>query len=80
MIVEENLAEDPSAQPLSWGETELGPREAKAQLPSRGSARHLVCEQGMPETDFVTPERRLDSADASCPVFVGQTTSCLEIN
>ena len=28
MVVEINMVEEPSAQPLSWKETELGPQEA----------------------------------------------------
>ena len=61
MIVEVNLAEEPSAQPLPWEETKSGLREASEYRAAAARLSHLALD----------PEWRLDGAQTSCPVSSG---------
>ena len=45
MIVEVNLAEEPSHQPLSWEETVLGPREANEYRAAAARLNYLVLDR-----------------------------------
>ena len=54
MIVEINLAEQPSAQPLTWEDTELGPREAIEYRAAAARLNYLALDR--PEILFVSKE------------------------
>ena len=88
MVVEFHLAEDPSAQPLSWEETELCPREA-SEYRAAAAARLNYLALDRPDILFasndclrrmpVPPERGLGSTQASCPVSSMQAAIGLEV-
>ena len=54
MVVEINLAEDPSAQPLSWEETELCPRDASEYRAAAARLNYLALDR--PDILFASKE------------------------
>ena len=54
MISEINMAEEPSAQPISWEETELGPREASEYRAAAARLNYLALDR--PDILFASKE------------------------
>ena len=54
MIVEINMAEEPSSQPSSWEDTELGPREASEYRAAAARLNYLVLDR--PDIIFASKE------------------------
>ena len=61
MVVEVNLAEEPSSQPLSWEETELCPQEASEYRAAAARLNYLALDR--PDILFASKEcsRRMSS-------------------